>query len=145
MDLPLFVNIESIPSHFGVYWTRTQNGVVEIIRSGAIGTNGGNLSFPSLTIQKPTIADNGIYVCHAQNVVGMGKSENISLHIEGGKSFIKLKKLHEHNIFGKMKRPYKKTKLNLIVVHQNISVSSICEKRHHELTTRSDKHINGGF
>lgn len=84
MSVTLHVSIESSPQHFHIYWTKFVDREINIIHNSTIGTTGGSLFKPSLTIHFPTVSDAGIYQCYATNVLGIGYSENISLIVEGG-------------------------------------------------------------
>lgn len=85
MRITLRVTIDSAPEHFSIYWTKFRSNTTEIIHDGMIGTSGGNISSPSLTIRFPTDSHVGIYKCYARNVLGLGSSVNISLIVLGGK------------------------------------------------------------
>lgn len=84
-SVTLHVSIDSAPEHFSLYWTKFEVNGTEIIHNGMIGTSGGNISSPSLTIRFPTASYVGIYKCYARNVLGLGSSINISLVVVGGK------------------------------------------------------------
>lgn len=85
MSVTLNVTIDSTPEHFSIYWTKSGVNTTEIIHDGMVGTSGGNISSPSLTIRFPAASYVGIYKCYATNVIGTGSSVNISLVIVGGK------------------------------------------------------------
>lgn len=85
MNITLHVTIDSAPQHFSIYWTKCVGNATEIIHTGTVGTSGGTVSSPSLTILFATASNVGIYKCYARNVIGSGSSVNISLSVEGGK------------------------------------------------------------
>lgn len=84
MSVTLQVSIASSPGHFNIYWTKVMESETTIIHDSTIGTSGGSLFNPSLTIHFPTVSDAGIYQCHAKNAIGIGHGEHISLIVEGG-------------------------------------------------------------
>ncbi|VDI63072.1 Hypothetical predicted protein, partial [Mytilus galloprovincialis] len=81
----LHVTIDSAPKYFDVYWEKSAHGLVSVIQSGAVGTEGGDVDIPSLTIAYPTLSDVGVYTVNAINALGFGKSADIKLRIRGGK------------------------------------------------------------
>ncbi|XP_076080046.1 contactin-4-like [Mytilus galloprovincialis] len=83
ISVTLHVTINSAPEHFSIYWTKFVGNATEMIHNGMIGTSGGNISSPSLTIRFPTASNVGIYKCYAKNVLGLGSSVNISLVVVG--------------------------------------------------------------
>ncbi|CAG2212939.1 HMCN [Mytilus edulis] len=83
MSVTLHVSIASSPGHFNIYWTKVMDIETTIIHDSTIGTSGGSLFNPSLTIHFPTVSDAGIYQCYATNAIGIGHSEHISLIVEG--------------------------------------------------------------
>lgn len=85
ISVTLHVTIDSAPEPFSIYWTKFVGNATEMIHNGMIGTSGGNISSPSLTIRFPTASNVGIYKCYAKNVLGLGSSVNISLVVVGGK------------------------------------------------------------
>lgn len=84
VSVTLHVSIASSPEHFNIYWTKVMDSETTIIHNRTIGTSGGSLLNPSLTIEYPTVSDVGIYRCYATNALGIGYSENMSLTIQGG-------------------------------------------------------------
>lgn len=80
----LSISIDAVPKLLYVYWTKFRNSSLETIHSGATGTQYGDIDHPSLLITFPTVSDVGIYNCYAVNVLGVRRSENISLSVEGG-------------------------------------------------------------
>lgn len=84
--ITLYVNISATPSVNHIYWTKVnENGEMITISSRSTGYEGGNTSFPSLSISNPVFTDKGLYTCHARNAFGVGHSNTIYIDIKGGK------------------------------------------------------------
>lgn len=53
---------------------------------------GSTVSSPSLTISNAVVADEGYYVCYAENSVGTGQSSQTFLDVIGSKLFLQNQK-----------------------------------------------------
>lgn len=78
-------DIISDPLLSNVYWIKEENGKQIIINQRSIGYQSLTPGYPSLTITYATIYDNGNYTCLGTNEVGTSRSEQIFLHVIGGK------------------------------------------------------------
>ncbi|CAG2214959.1 HMCN [Mytilus edulis] len=97
-NVTLHISIDSAPQHFYIYWIKILSNTTETIHNGSIGTTGGSLLTPSLTIHFPTVKDVGIYKCYARNTLGIGSSENMSLLIIGDLPLVQVQ-LREHTAY----------------------------------------------
>jgi|JYMV01.1.fsa_nt_gi hypothetical protein len=48
---------------------------------------GSSVSNPSLVIFNPSLADEGNYICYAENAIGQGQSTQTYLDVTGGNPF----------------------------------------------------------
>lgn len=76
--------IISHPAHTTVYWQHNYNGIIRTIKNDTLGVSGIFIDNPSLTIDFITTSDSGKYTCIAENVVGVGKSQDVDLKVNGG-------------------------------------------------------------
>lgn len=90
-NITLTCQITGTPKPTGVYWEKRVNNGSKLITSETAGIRGCSLEVPSLTILYATTVDTGMYTCHAVNPVGVGRSLQIQLKVEGGR-FTKLLK-----------------------------------------------------
>ncbi|VDI31226.1 Hypothetical predicted protein [Mytilus galloprovincialis] len=72
------------PAHTTVYWQHNYNGIIRTIKNDTLGVSGIFIDNPSLTIDFITTSDSGKYTCIAENVVGVGKSQDVDLKVNGG-------------------------------------------------------------
>ena len=81
--------VTAIPVVTSVYWTSNVTGQITNIRPSSNPSKyGGSTTLtPSLTIFNANFSDAGNYQCFANNYIGTGSSQEISLDVQGGKTF----------------------------------------------------------
>ncbi|CAC5364617.1 HMCN [Mytilus coruscus] len=82
--IKLDCRVTAHPEVVFVYWQKEINNVMYTLIQGSIGTEGINLTFPSLVLTRPITADSGVYTCFALNRAGIQKSVPTTLTVEGG-------------------------------------------------------------
>lgn len=83
-DVTLDCSIISDPPDIIVYWQKEHNGTTTNVTSNNPGISGSTARKPSLTIKEAKEFDAGIYICFALNAVGLARSNEINLTVEGG-------------------------------------------------------------
>ncbi|XP_071151132.1 cell adhesion molecule CEACAM1-like [Mytilus edulis] len=83
-DVTLDCSIISDPPDIIVYWQKEHNGTTTNLTSNNPGIGGSAARKPSLTIKEAKEFDAGIYICFALNAVGLARSNEINLTVEGG-------------------------------------------------------------
>ncbi|XP_076098442.1 hemicentin-1-like isoform X7 [Mytilus galloprovincialis] len=84
-SVTLQCSVSANPVHTSVYWKKIVNGVAQDINMGTANNKygGSTVSSPSLTISNAVVADEGYYVCYAENSVGTGQSSQTFLDVIG--------------------------------------------------------------
>ncbi|XP_063428596.1 hemicentin-1-like isoform X19 [Mytilus trossulus] len=84
-SVTLQCSVSANPIHTSVYWKKIVNGVAQDINVGTSNNKygGSTVSSPSLTISNAVVADEGFYVCFAENSVGTGQSSQTFLDVIG--------------------------------------------------------------
>ncbi|XP_052058077.1 hemicentin-1-like isoform X8 [Mytilus californianus] len=84
-SVTLQCSVSANPVHTSVYWKKIVNGVANDIIMGTANNKygGSTVSSPSLTINNAVVADEGYYVCYAENSVGTGQSSQTFLDVIG--------------------------------------------------------------
>lgn len=83
-NITLHCHVTGSPQPTDIYWEKSVNNGSKLIRSDTAGIHGSTLESPSLTIIYVTTMDSGMYMCHAVNIVGIGRSRQIKLQVVGG-------------------------------------------------------------
>ncbi|XP_063420714.1 hemicentin-1-like [Mytilus trossulus] len=77
--------VTGTPTQTNVFWRKVADGVqTNVDINGNSRYTGGTTSSPLLTITNTQRSDEGIYVCHATNLVGTSNSQNTFLDVAGG-------------------------------------------------------------
>ena len=76
------------PAASRVWWTRVNsNGQNTNVDMNNQKYGGSSVSNPSLVIFNPSLADEGNYICYAENAIGQGQSTQTYLDVTGGNPF----------------------------------------------------------
>ena len=79
--------VSANPQHTTVYWKKVVNGVPTNVNLATANNkySGSTVTSPSLVINNAVVADEGYYVCYADNSVGTGQSSQTFLDVVGSK------------------------------------------------------------
>lgn len=83
-DVTLDCSIISDPPDVIVYWQKEHNRTTTNITSNNPSIDSFTGRKPSLTIKEAKEFDAGIYICFALNAVGLARSKEIQVTVEGG-------------------------------------------------------------
>ncbi|XP_052079356.1 hemicentin-2-like isoform X1 [Mytilus californianus] len=101
-NITLHCHVTGTPKPTDVYWERSVNNGSKIIRSDTAGIHGSTLESPSLTILYVTTLDTGMYMCHAVNLVGIGRSRQIKLQVAGALPNVSIRNAMYITVYGQM-------------------------------------------
>ncbi|CAC5384056.1 HMCN [Mytilus coruscus] len=101
-NITLHCHVTGTPKPTDVYWERSVNNGSKIIRSDTAGIHGSTLESPSLAILYVTTLDSGMYMCHAVNLVGIGRSRQIKLQVEGALPNVRIRNAMYITVYGQL-------------------------------------------
>ncbi|VDI64481.1 Hypothetical predicted protein [Mytilus galloprovincialis] len=90
-NITLHCHVTGSPQPTDIYWEKSVNNGSKLIRSDTAGIHGSTLESPSLTIIYVTTVDSGMYMCHAVNIVGIGRSRQIKLQVVGALPSVRIR------------------------------------------------------
>ncbi|XP_060079143.1 hemicentin-1-like [Ylistrum balloti] len=79
----LVCTVTADPPHNSVYWQRIQNGITQNVLIDGANYGGSTVNSPSLIVYNADVADQGVYICFATNIVGTGQSAQTVLSVTG--------------------------------------------------------------
>ncbi|XP_033753215.1 basement membrane-specific heparan sulfate proteoglycan core protein-like [Pecten maximus] len=82
-------SVSANPTHTSVFWQFTPtNGGTTTLTIDNVNYGGASVNSPSLVVFNTNSADQGTYVCFANNQVGTGQSAQVSLSVTGSLPFV---------------------------------------------------------
>jgi hypothetical protein len=83
----IFCDVDAYPNAVTVSWNITLDDTVVVHTGAATGKyDAVSPSSPKLIVKAPGFADNGVYVCIAENEFGFGIGAEVTFSVYGGRS-----------------------------------------------------------
>lgn len=87
-NITLACNVSATPNVTSVVWQKGSTNETTDIGIDQVKYSGGTVDDPSLTILHLENDDAGCFTCTAENLVGIGTSDQIYVNITGGKLYV---------------------------------------------------------
>lgn len=87
-NITIACNVSATPDVTSIKWQKGSTNETTDMVIDHVKYSGGTVDIPSLTIWHLGNEDEGWYTCTAENLVGIGTSNQIYINVTGGKFFI---------------------------------------------------------